>query len=69
MNKTFRAFLKALSQVFANLSAAWFALAFITPNFGNIFNTKALSVLTVDIIFGIVFLVLATIVERILDYE
>lgn len=69
MNKTSRAFLKALSQVFANLSAAWFTLAFITPNFSNAFNTKAIIVLTTDIVFGIVFLALTTIAERIITNE
>lgn len=69
MNKTHRGFLKALSAVLANLSGAWFALAFITPNFSNILDKEAIIVLTFDIIFGIVFLVLATIVERILDNE
>jgi len=68
VTKNSRAFLKALSGVLANLSGAWFALALVTPNFG-IFNKEAIIVLTFYIIFAIIFLVLATIVERILDYE
>ena len=69
MGRNSRAFLKALSQVFANLSATWFTLAFVTPNFSNVFNTKSIIVLTTDIVFGIVFLALTTIVERIITNE
>lgn len=69
MHKWREPFLKALSSVLGNLSAAWFGLAFITPSFLDIRKIEALPVLTLDIILGIVFLALTTIVERILEYE
>lgn len=64
MIKTKRAFLKALSSVTGNLSAAWFAVAFVTPNFTNIFSIKTMSFLTQNIILGIVFLILTAFIER-----
>lgn len=67
MTKTKKAFLKALSSVTGNLSAAWFALVFITPNLSYIFTIKTIVVLTYDVVFGIVFLVLTTIIERYLS--
>lgn len=64
MGRTTLAFLKALSQVLGNLSATWFAVAFITPNFSNLSSTETLIVLTKDVSFGIVFLLATTLIER-----
>ena len=64
MGKNTRAFLKALSQVLANISAAWFVLAFVTPNFSNLPLTEIITVLTKDILLGIVFLLASTLIER-----
>lgn len=59
-------FLRALASVLGNLSAAWFVVAFITPNFADITSFEGALVLTRDILFGIVFLLAATIIERLL---
>lgn len=64
MNKTSHAFLKSLSAVLANLSAAWFTIAFITPNFSNLPFTETTIVLTKDIFLGIVFLLASTLIEK-----
>lgn len=64
MSKISLAFLKSLSAVTSNLSAAWFALALVTPNFTNISNTEIIVVLTRDVVFGILWLVLTVIIER-----
>ena len=61
-----RPFLRALSAVAANISAAWFILAFVTPNFAGV-SIESIITLTRDILLGIVFLVLTTIIERILE--
>lgn len=60
------AWLKALSGLSVNLSAAWFTLAIVTPNFSSLANIEALLVLTRDLVFGIVFLVLTVIFERLI---
>jgi len=64
VTKTYSAFLKMLSAVMANLSAAWFAIAFITPNFSHLSTIEIMILLTKDISFGIVFLLAATLIER-----
>lgn len=64
MSKTFLAFLKTLSAVLANLSAGWFGLAIVTPNFSSLFSQETIILLTKDISFGIVFLIAATLIER-----
>ena len=56
--------LKALSGLSINLSAAWFALAMVTPNFANLSTPDALIVLIRDIASGIVFLIINVIIER-----
>ena len=56
--------LKAFSGLCINLSAAWFGLAFVTPNFADLSNINILWVLIRDVLFGIVFLVLTAIIER-----
>lgn len=57
-------FLRALSGVLGNLSAGWFGVAFITPNFVDIHTLQAIITLTKDMLFGILFLLATTIVER-----
>lgn len=64
-----KSFLKALAAISGNLSAGWFALAIITPNFAYVFSVKTLTVLTLDIAFGIVFLAITTVLERKLKNE
>lgn len=64
-----RPFLKALSAVLGNLSAAWFGVALITPNLTDITNIRSITTLTLDILLGIVFLGLTTIIERVLENE
>ena len=56
--------LKAFSGLCINLSAAWFGLAFVTPNFADLSNINILWVLIRDVLFGIVFLVLTAMIER-----
>jgi len=57
--------LAILSELFVNLSAGWFGAAFIVPiSSGKIFPIK-LDLLTADIIFGIVCLVIAFKVRKI----
>lgn len=58
--------LKALSGLCINLSAAWFVLAFVTPNF-ELSRPDAFWVLTYDIYFGIVFLLIAVKLEKYLE--
>lgn len=50
------AFLKSVSGLTVNLSAGWFGVALITPNFSVIAGTKELFLLLFDITFGILFL-------------
>ena len=64
MSKNSRAFLKALSQVLANLSGAWFALAIVTSSFGELTDLESIMVLTRHILLGILFLALTAFVER-----
>ena len=65
MQRLFRPWLKSISGLFINISAVWFTLAFITPTFDKN-NTL---ILTVDISFGILFLLASVFIEAILDYE
>jgi len=69
VDKNVRALLKALSSVAANISAAWFGLALVTPNFTEISNSDSLFVLTSNVFFGIVFLLISATFERLLLYE
>lgn len=59
--------LRAFSGLFTNLAAAWFAVAFITPNFTNSFSSFLLVALTKDIAFGIICLVATVKIEEILE--
>jgi len=69
VGKNIRALLKALSSVAANMSAAWFGFALVTPNFTAISNAGSLFVLTLDVFLGIVFLLITATLERLLLYE
>ena len=64
MGRNSRAFLKALSAVLANLSGAWFTIAFVTPNFSNLPLAETMIVLTKDILLGIVFLLSSALIEK-----
>lgn len=48
-----------LSDLFINLSAGWFGVVIIVPNFSEEKGRKKYIVLTADILFGIVCLLLA----------
>lgn len=64
MNKRLRkAILRALSGLCINLSAGWFALAFITPNITAVSNTDDVLRLIYDVLFGILFLGLTVYIE------
>ena len=56
--------LKALSGLSVNLSAAWFGLAVVTPNFANILKIETVVTLTRDVLFGIIFLLLTVFFEK-----
>lgn len=58
-----RSWLKALSGLFINLSAAWYTLAFITPNFIKL-DSEGLNALIFDVFFGTILLVFTVRVER-----
>lgn len=69
MSKNTRALLRASSSVSANLAAAWFAVAFITPNFTDLKNPDAIFFLTKNILLAIVFLGITALLERALANE
>ena len=56
--------LKAFSGLCINLSAVWFTLAIITPNFVSLKEAEAIFVLLKDLFFGIVFLILTAVLEK-----
>lgn len=65
MNKRYKkAWLRMLAGVCGNITAGWFGLAFITPNFVNLSNTDGVIVLTRDVLLGIVFLLIGVLLER-----
>ncbi len=64
MNRKYRPWLKSLSGLYVNLSAGFFGLAFITPNFIDIGTGEGLLRLTKDIGFGILFLLLSGMIEE-----
>lgn len=70
MNFSFKrtSWLKALSGLSINLSAAWFAAAIIVPSFAH--RADWLFSLTADLFYGIVYLLFAVILEEKLNkYE
>jgi len=62
------ALLKSLSGLTINLSAGWFGLALITPNFSVVAGIKELSLLLYDVTFGILFLWFSYKLEKMLKY-
>lgn len=67
MSKKYRPWLRALSGLSINISAAWFALAFIGPNVSFPDSPEDFLKLTLNIVFGIVFLLLTVYLERRLE--
>ena len=67
MKRKYKPLLRATSAVLGNLSAGWFGLVLVAPNFTDITKIESILTLTKDAIFGIVFLVLTTIVERMIE--
>ena len=63
--KTKKAWIKALAGLTINISAAWFAVTFITPNFVGLSDSKNIVLLFADLFFGIIFLTLTAVLERI----
>jgi threonine/homoserine/homoserine lactone efflux protein len=59
------AWLKCLSGLSVNLSAAYFALAILAPNFSGKINSDSIASLTFNIIAGIFFLLLGVELEKI----
>ena len=59
--------LRALSALFGNLSAGWFGVAFITPNFADIASLAGAIVLTGDIFLGILLLLVVVRIEKELE--
>lgn len=59
--------LRAFSGLSVNLSAAWFAAAFITPNFADVRTPAALVVLMLDLLFGTVSLAVVIRLEELLE--
>jgi len=55
MNDTW---LSVLSDLFINLAAGWFGAVLIVPNFIKTKSSKNIAVLTADLIFGILCLVI-----------
>lgn len=62
--KNGKAISKSLSGLAVNLSAAWFGVAFITPNFVTAPAPGWLLLLLGDLGFGILFLVISFKLER-----
>jgi len=58
VEKKYRPWLKAFSAISGNISAAWFAVPFIAPSISFPKDKGDFLVLTSDIGFGIVFLLL-----------
>lgn len=52
-----KSWLRVLSGLFTNLSAGWFGLIIITPNFWPLNKAENVWVLIYEVVFAIVFLV------------
>lgn len=65
--KKYRPWLRALSGLSINISAAWFANAFIGPNISLPRNTAEIFSLTLSLVLGIVFLLITVWLERKLE--
>ncbi len=66
--KTKKAWLRTLSGLTINLSAGWFGLVLITPNFTDLSKIDGFIVLLGYLFLGIIFLFLTAFIER-LNYE
>ena len=62
-----RPLLRALSGFFGNISAAWFAIPFIGSGISFPKDIKDFFVLTLDIGFAIVFLIISVLCEKELE--
>lgn len=62
--KNQKAAMRALSALAVNLSAGWFGVVIIAPNFWPIAGLKEVVMLTGDIFLGTIFLLLSYIFER-----
>lgn len=67
MIKLPRPWLKALSSLSINISAAWFGVVIIAPNFLPLEGLKSLLLLTADVSAGILFLIVTVRLERRLE--
>lgn len=67
MKRKYRPWARSLSGLYQNISASWLGLAFITPNFASLNSQQAAFVLTLDILFGILFLLLSVKIEQMLN--
>lgn len=64
-DKTWRsAWGKALSGLTINLSAGWFGAVLILPNFSPVQSLADFGVLTYNLVFGSIFLVLTVLLEK-----
>lgn len=64
------AFLKILSNLFESLTAGWFALILITPNFINLSFLEITLFLLKNIFLGMVFMIISYFLEiKLLNYE
>lgn len=69
-NKNLIPWLKSFASLFANLSAAFFGLAIVTPNFLKTSLAESVVALTVDLLLGILFLLATVVSEKfLLNYE
>ncbi len=57
-------FIKISSNLFQNLGAGWLGLVLLGPTFSNVKDIHTILVLTLDLVFGIVFLITAFFIER-----
>jgi len=67
VKKKYRPSLRAISSVLGNLSAGWFTVAMITPNFADLNTPDGVRILTGDIFLGILFLFDTIVVEELLE--
>jgi len=54
----------SISELFINLSAGWFAAAFISPNFSRKKKAEKLYYLTLNVIFATVCLIIAIYLKK-----
>jgi len=58
------AFIKTASSISSNLAAGWFGLVFVVPNFVPFQGFREASLLTTDLLSGIVFLLASYKLEK-----